>query len=251
MKVPVIEFNNLSFAYKSEAVLQNITLAINTGEIAAIVGPNGSGKTTLLRLALGLLKPTEGSVRVLGTSPAHARSRIGYVPQRLDLDRRYPITVLDVVLMGRIGKPFRPFFSAQDRSSALQALRDVELEQMRNAPFFSLSGGQQQRVLIARALCVQPQLLLLDEPTANVDKAISRQIYDTLQSLSARTTIVFVSHDINFVASIVSTVICIDRTVQIHHTGPITDQTFARVHGEHMAIVRHDQVCDNKEHHHG
>jgi zinc transport system ATP-binding protein len=251
MTVPVIEFNNLSFAYNSQMVLENITLAINTGEIAAIVGPNGSGKTTLLRLALGLLKPSAGSVQVLGSSPAQARSKIGYVPQRIDLDRRYPITVQDVVLMGRIAKPFRPFFSAQDRTRAREALEDVGLEQIRNAPFFSLSGGQQQRVLIARALCVEPQLLLLDEPTANVDKAISRQIYDTLKTLSARTTIVFVSHDINFVASIVSTVICIDRTIQIHHTGPITDQTFSRVHGEHMAVVRHDQVCDNKEHHHG
>ena len=126
-------------------------------------------KTTLMRLALGLLKPRHGSVKVLGAAPAQRRCSIGYVPQHLTYDTAFPVSVLDVVLMGRVERHWLGPHRRADRAKAIAALERVRLGHLKHRALSQLSGGQRQRVLIAQALVTEPELMLLDEPTANVD----------------------------------------------------------------------------------
>jgi zinc transport system ATP-binding protein len=168
---PVIELKNVNFAYEDGIhVLENVNLTIEKGDFACIVGPNGGGKTTLLKLILGLLQPNTGSVSVLQATPAKRRSSIGYVPQFSKFDAGFPVSVLDVVLMGCLRHSFIwGGYSAEQIELARKSLADVGLKGLENRGFAELSGGQKQRALIARALVSEPKILLLDEPTASVD----------------------------------------------------------------------------------
>ena len=168
-----------------------------------IVGPNGGGKTTLVKLILGLLRPQRGEVRVFGQPPHRARLRVGYMPQHVQHDPQFPVTVMDIVLMGRLGQGVLGWPGRADRRAAIDALAQVGMEEFRRRPFADLSGGQRQRVLIARALCCKPDLLLLDEPTSNVDSLVEARLLDLLRDLNRQMTIVMVSHDLGFVSGLV------------------------------------------------
>ena len=222
---PVIELRNVTFAYDGAPAIECADLAIRPREFVALVGPNGGGKSTLLKLMLGLLTPAAGSVRLLGGPPAVARRRVGYMPQFSQLDPRFPVTVMDVVLMGRLhgGLQFGPYAST-DRRIAREALRDVGLEELRNRPIHALSGGQRQRTLIARALACEPEILMLDEPSASLDMQVEEQLYALLKELNRRLTVLLVSHDVGFVSQFVSRVICVNRTIQAHRTSDVTGE---------------------------
>jgi zinc transport system ATP-binding protein len=244
MPQPVIEIERLDFSYDGALALQDVTLAVGRRDFACLVGPNGGGKTTLLKLILGLLVPTAGRVRVFGGTPEHARSRIGYMPQHAQVDPRFPVTAADVVLMGRVGRaetvgPYR----RPQREVAWQALREVGLYDLRNRHLGDLSGGQRQRVLIARALATEPELLLLDEPTANLDVQAENDLYELLRRLNERLTIVMVSHDLGFVSRFVKSVICVKRCVVVHPTSEITGQIIQEIYGADVCMIRHDQRC--------
>ena len=159
----VVEFDHVSFSYDSSPVLSDVSLCVFERDFLSVVGPNGGGKTTLVKLILGLIRPTDGSIKVLGKNPLKARSRMGYMPQYASLDPLFPVSVRDVVMMGLLGGGFNlgPFTRKQ-KSLADESLRKVELYDLRNRPFSDLSGGQRQRVLIARAIVSEPELLLLD-----------------------------------------------------------------------------------------
>ena len=238
---PAIELDRVSFAYDGAAVLEDVTLSLDARDFASIVGPNGGGKTTLLKLFLGLLRPTAGRVRVFGTTPQDARPRIGYLPQHATLDPLFPVSVLDVVLMGRLARawPIGPF-RARDRGKALDALAEVGLAPLRARPFAALSGGQRQRVLIARALSSEPDLLLLDEPTASLDVAVESDFYELLKRLNERLGVVLVSHDLGFVSHYVRRVVCVKRTVAVHPTSEVTGELIREVYGMDVRMVRHD-----------
>lgn len=216
-----------------------------------VVGPNGGGKSTLVKLVLGLLTPQSGTIRVLGESPSESRAAIGYVPQSLQFDPRFPITVLDVVLMGRLGSGLRlgPF-GRRDKEVADKALQRVDLNGLSRRRFSKLSGGQRQRALIARALVDEPRLLLLDEPTANVDQTFETQFQRTLRELAAEMPIVLVSHDLGFVSSWVEHVLCVNRNVHIHPTTSISGKTLHEIFDHEVVAVRHDQDCPPGEHIH-
>jgi len=201
MSAPVISIENLTFSYDGFPVLEDVNVAVQEREFACIVGPNGGGKTTLLKLMLGLLQPTKGRVRLFGVPPERARTRVGYLPQSYAYDPLFPVRVMDVVLMGRLdrGGLFGPY-RRSDREAALEALRQVEMAEFRHRPLAALSGGQRQRVLIARALACEPEVLLLDEPTASLDFTIEGELYELLRRLNERLTVVMVSHDIGFVS---------------------------------------------------
>ncbi|MFH1502790.1 MAG: ABC transporter ATP-binding protein [Candidatus Eisenbacteria bacterium] len=236
-----VDFRNVSLSYDGRDVLRNVTIAIESGDFVSIVGPNGGGKTTFLRLALGLLRPTRGTVRVLGTTPAAARSRIGYLPQRSGVDRDFPARVLDVVLTGRLpGVHAFGAYSAADREAAAEALRDVALADQALRSFSALSGGEQQRVLIARALTSEPELLLLDEPTSNLDVAMERGLYDLLGRLNERMTILLVTHDMGFVSDRTKTVVCMKQTLACHETGELTGEMIGAMYGHDVRAVIHD-----------
>jgi zinc transport system ATP-binding protein len=247
---PDIEINNLAFSYDTVPVLEDVNLKVKHGEFATIVGPNGGGKTTLLRLLLGILKPVQGKIAVLGSTPEKARLRVGYMPQHADLDPQFPVTVMDVVMLGRLGRRFGGRYSKEDRQLALKALAEVQLESMVRTAFSTLSGGQKQRALIARALCCNPEMLLLDEPTANIDPEVEENLLTILQELNQRMTILLVSHDMGFVSRVVKSVICVNRRVLIHPTSRVDGTLIKDVYGDDYCMVRHDHRCSEEGHSH-
>jgi len=238
---PVVEFRGVSFSYTGDPVLQQVSFEVRAGEFVSAVGPNGGGKTTLLRLILGTARPDAGEVRVFGGPPERARSRVGYVPQYARFDPLFPVTVLDVVRMGRVGNFAAGPYRRQDREAAQEALDTVGLSELRRRPFSALSGGQRQRVLIARALATHPELLLLDEPTASVDRAATAKLYELLVELARRLTILLVSHDTGVVSRFVSGVLCVNRTVAKHPVSRLTGQMLSELYGVDIALVRHDE----------
>ncbi len=240
---PVVSFRDVCFSYDGPMVLENASFAITDRDFVCVVGPNGGGKTTILRMMLGLIEPQRGSVTVLGTRPAQARRRIGYMPQHSSFDPQFPVCVMDVVLMGRLGRSalFGPY-GRSHRAVALQALEEVGLADVRTRAFAALSGGQRQRVLIARALACEPELLLLDEPTASLDPAVQDSLYSLLRDLNARLTVVVVSHDVGFVSAFFRTVVCVDHTVHMHPTSELTEQRVAEMYGRAVRFVHH-QAC--------
>jgi zinc transport system ATP-binding protein len=242
-ELPVIKLENVSFSYDGLPVLEDVNLTVDERDFLAIVGPNAGGKTTLLKLVLGLLKPTNGNIHVFGHSPEKDRDHIGYMPQHASLDLLFPVSVLDVVLMGRLGSANRfGFYRKEDYDAAVEALKRVEMEEIRNRPFSSLSGGQQQRVLIARALASNPRLLLLDEPTANIDVAVETELFEILHELNETITIVLVTHDLGFVSWYVKSVACVNRRVVVHPTSEITGEMINEIYGAHVHMVRHDST---------
>ncbi len=239
-----IQVRSLGFAYNGESIFSGCDLEIEAGEFAMMVGPNGGGKTTLLKLLLGLLVPAEGSIRIFGRQPRAARKTVGYVPQHVQLDPKFPVSVLDVVLMGRLGRtrwvgPFR----RRDRRAAHQALAQVGLAAMARTGFADLSGGQRQRVLIARCLAGDPRLLLLDEPTSNLDAEAEKEFLALLSRLNESLTILLVSHDVGFVSRYVDTVICVNRGISVHPTAELTGQSITDLYQQDIRLVRHDHDC--------
>ena len=237
---PVVVLEDVSKAFGSAGVLQDVTLKIRAGEFLCIVGPNGGGKTTLLKLLLGLIQPDRGRISVLGKSPVRSRCRIGYMPQYARHDPQFPITVMDVVLMGRLDKHWGGPWKNEDKTAAMTALDEVGLSVKANRLFEKLSGGQRQRVLIARALVSDPLLLLLDEPMAYVDVATEAKLYELLQNLNRRMTVLMVSHDLGFVSQHVEKVVCVNRTVVIHTTREITGEMIQDLYGAPVRGVQHN-----------
>jgi zinc transport system ATP-binding protein len=246
----VIELENVWFSYNGSPVLEDVNIVVHEKDFLSIVGPNAGGKTTILKLILGLIKPSKGVVRVFGNSPVKARARIGYMPQHTSLDPMFPVSVLDVVLMGRLGRSmYFGLYRKEDKEAAKEALKRVELYDVRHRPFAELSGGQSQRVLIARALVSGPDLLLLDEPTANVDIAVGTEFYDLLDQLNKNMTIVLVTHDLGFVSRYVKNVACVNRRVVSHPTCNISGAMINEIYGSDVHIIRHDAITTKVEKH--
>jgi len=240
---PVINLENVWFSYDSVPVIEDANLTVAKGDLVTIVGPNGGGKTTLLKLILGILSPNRGTIRVFGDAPGRVSSRIGYVPQHRRFDPRFPVNVLDVVLMGRVERSFGGFYRKKDRNAALEALEEVGLIGKKDSPFAALSGGERQRVLIARALVSSRELLLFDEPTSHLDSFAAEKLYDLFRTLNKTMTIVFVSHDVGLVTQVARKVVCVNRRVLIHPTSDLTGEILSDIYGGGMAIVRHNHCC--------
>ena len=235
----VIEVQNLRFSYSHYTVLDNVSLSIQAGDMASIVGPNGGGKTTLLKLILGLLEPERGTVKVYGESPRTNMGYLGYVPQYSRFDDQFPITVFEVVLTGRLEKRMG-FYSKEDRRASKEALDKVGLSELADRSFQKLSGGQRQRVLIARALAGRPSILLLDEPTSNVDAAVGSMLHELLEELNKTHTILLVTHDVGFVDDITNRVFCVNNIVHEHPADQLDASLISAAYGNQMRMVRHD-----------
>jgi zinc transport system ATP-binding protein len=237
---PIILAKNLAFAYDRIPVLEDVNLSVNAHDSICIVGPNGGGKTTLLKLILGLLKPDRGEIRVFGGSPADARLRIGYVPQYAHYDPHFPVTVLDVVLLGRLGRRFGGPYTAADKQGALAALAEMRMTDLAGQLFAAISGGQRQRVLIARALACDAEILILDEPTANIDAQTEINLFEILSELNKQMTIMLVTHDVGFAAKFFKSIACVNRQVIMHPTSELTGELIQDLYGGDMCMIRHD-----------
>jgi zinc transport system ATP-binding protein len=238
---PAISLRGVDFSYDAQPILTDVSFDLRDGEYAAVIGPNGGGKTTLLKLILGLLPPSRGTVRVFGVGPATARKRIGYMPQHPGLDPDFPVTVMDVVLMGRLGLGRKiGFFQRRDREAAEKALEEVRCGDCRNRPFSALSSGQRQRVLIARALASDPKLLMLDEPTSFLDPSVQEDLHELLHRLNERLTLIVVSHDVAFVSKYVEKVVCVNRSVALHPTAEVGGEIMSMLYGDtDVRLVNH------------
>ena len=238
-----ISLEGVSFAYGATPVLEDVHLEVPDGEFLGIVGPNAGGKSTLLKLVLGLLEPDGGRVRVLGRPPAAARHEIGYLPQHPAFARDFPITVGQVVLTGRLGRGrLAGGYRAHDREMARWAMTQTEVSDLAGRRIGSLSGGQLQRVLLARALACEPKVLILDEPTSNIDQRVESDIFDVLRALNRRMTILVVSHDIAFISAYVNRVACLNRTLICHPTEAIDGGVIHALYGGDVRRVAHSHA---------
>ena len=218
----LISLENVSFSFDAETVLDRISLEVNEGEFLGIIGPNGGGKTTLLRLMLGLIQPGSGSVKLFGQPIRAFRdwSKIGYIPQKAThIESRFPYTVEEVVLLGRISKVgMLHRFRSSDKDEVGKALEQVDMLPFRKRLITELSGGQQQKVFIAKGLVSNPAVLILDEPTVGVDIKSQDEFYHLLSRLNEENhmTLVVVSHDIDVIANEVNSLACLNQTLCYH-----------------------------------
>lgn len=244
----VITLRDVSFSYAEHVILQNINLSLYPDDFLGIVGANGGGKSTLLKLILGLLTPDSGHIEVFGLPPQQARTRLGYVPQFATFDSNFPITVQDTVLQGRLGKTHSLIgYNRHDRAIAEQVMRETDIIALKKHPMTALSGGQRQRVLIARALACEPEVLLLDEPTANIDPNHGDTIFELLHRLHERIAIILISHDVGFVSRSVTRVACLNRTLVCHATTPVDSDQIKHLYSTPMSMVQHDSRLDDKD----
>ncbi len=239
-ETPIIEVHGLYAGYDDEDVLRDVDLEVYERDFIGLLGPNGGGKTTLFRVLLGLLEPREGTVRIFGKPVKEGRRHIGYVPQYIEFDREFPIRVWDVARMGRLShsRLARRFTSADDEV-VCSALESVGMLEFRERHVGDLSGGERQRVYIARALASEPDVLLLDEPTASVDPKARTSIYELLRELNEHMAIVISSHDVGVVSAYVKTVGCINRHLFYHHDEKLTSEMLEFAYQCPVEMVAH------------
>lgn len=237
MSAVAVELNGVSVTLGRQLVLEDVDMRVPVGDYVALIGPNGGGKTTLLRVILGLIRPDCGEVRVFGGSPEEARGRVSYVPQYARFDLGFPIRVIDVVRAGQLG--VRGLSGHEARARALGILEQLEIGGLADSAIGALSGGQLQRVLIARALAVEPELLILDEPTASLDVQSADAFYELLRTLSERMTVVLTSHDVTGISTRVKSVACLNRRLFFHPSGEVTSEMLAEVYGCDIDLVAH------------
>lgn len=241
MSSKAITVKGLSVSYERKVVLSNIYLDIEQGFLYGIIGPNGAGKSTLFKALLGLIKPNAGEVLIEGTAIQSKRRKVVYVPQKSDVDWSFPATVLDVVLMGRY--PHKKLFQRldpKDNEMALEALREMGIENLAKRQIGELSGGQQQRVFLARAICQQADIFLLDEPFVGVDMTTEEKIIHLLKKLAAEgKTLLVVHHDLSSVREYFDKIILLNQRLIAYGD---TDQTFteenvAQTYGGQLPIL--------------
>ncbi|RBQ28355.1 metal ABC transporter ATP-binding protein [Aliarcobacter vitoriensis] len=244
----LININKLFFKYQKTDVLENVNLTIKNDDFLAIIGPNGGGKSTLLKLILGLLPIQNGTIE-----KNIKTSEVGYVPQNTNLNIDFPITALEVVLMGHISSKKRFFgYSKDEIACALTSLEQVGMKEFSNKKIGDLSGGQRQRVFIARALCSNPKIMLLDEPTASIDVKGQQEIYELLKELNKSICIVVVSHDLSILLNYAKNVAHVNRSLvfhsleQVQKNVTLTDDHLCEV--ELLSALGKTQICCNHVH---
>jgi zinc transport system ATP-binding protein len=247
---PLLEVERVSYRYGDALVLEGVSLAVAKGEFFGVIGPNGSGKTTLLRIMLGLIRPTAGDVKLFGRAVGSFRDwgRVGYMPQKTAFDGALPVTAAEVVATGLIPLlGFRRRIGPDEHRKITESLARVGMEKLAHARMGALSTGQQQRILIARALVSDPELLLLDEPTASIDVEAQSSFYTLLRSFNRErgVTLVIVSHDIGVVAQEVSRVACLNRQVIFcgRPSDVLTQEALSTLYVSSVRLVPHQDPC--------
>jgi ABC-type Mn2+/Zn2+ transport system ATPase subunit len=251
----LIEFNDVSIAYQDQLALQHVTLTIPQGTQVAVVGPNGAGKSTLFKALVGLLPVREGQITIHGQSLHAHRDCVAYLPQHEEVDWRFPVTVHDVVMMGRMGhQGWFKFTSAGDNPLVEQCMRKMNVLDLSERPIGDLSGGQQQRVFLARALAQEPHILLMDEPFTGVDQATQETTLELLKELKADNVTVMVStHDLNMARQYFETILVINKEVIAFGDAQVVfnQNTIQRAFGPHLLtmndLILVDDCCSHDE----
>ncbi len=242
MMSEILSLENLWLFKNGHAVLEGISLSLEEGDFLGLIGPNGGGKSTLLKVILGLINPDKGAVKVFGLNPKEARGQVGYMPQKTLFDPNFPVTALEVVLMGRFSRTgLLRRYGRADQEAALEALASVGMSDKADREIGALSGGEQQRVFVARSLVSQPRLLLLDEPTAGVDAAQQAEFYELLRRLNREggITIVLVSHDITAVSKYVNKIACLNQRLFYHGSKELTAEDIEKAYGCPVEMIAH------------
>ena len=236
-----IHVEKLNIYYNNIPALKNISLDVYEGEFLGIMGPNGGGKSTLLKAILGLISINSGEISIYGSDRSSSRGLIGYVPQFTNMNRQFPITVLETVMTAQLNKGLHPFFKFkdQDREYALSQLEKVNLVHLADRQISDLSGGEFQRLLIARALAIKPKILLLDEPTASVDPSSRAHIFSLLEDLNKEITVVLVTHDLMAISSVVHKLACLNQTLIYHGEPQLTAHTLSNLYGCPVDLIAH------------
>lgn len=234
----LISLDKVNVNYGSTKIFEQIDLKISEGDFLGIIGPNGSGKTTLLKTIIGLIKPSGGKVNL------KKGTRIGYVPQFSNFEKSFPILVKEVVQMGVIDHKIIPFFRPAknqiDKSDEI--MKTVGIYDLKDRKINQLSGGQLQKTLIARALMANPDVLILDEPTASLDSKSTNEIYELLKRLNETKTVVLVSHDLSAVSSYVKNIACLNGSLHVHDDNLITVELMNEVYGCPIDLIAHGNV---------
>ncbi|SHJ67554.1 metal ABC transporter ATP-binding protein [Parasporobacterium paucivorans] len=230
-----VQIDHLSVYYGDTPAIKDVCLEVAQGEFLGIIGPNGGGKSTLLKAILGLIPANTGTIRIFSDGP------LGYVPQFATMDKRFPISALEVVLTAR-QKPGLSLFkgySKEDRTMALMQMEKVGIQNLAKRQIAGLSGGEFQRLLIARALALEPKILLLDEPTASVDAGSRTQIYNLLEELNKDMTIILVSHDLLAVSSKVQKLACMNGELVYHGEPELSEGVVNKLYGCPVELIAH------------
>lgn len=236
-----VHIENLSVHYGHTPAIMGVCLDVSDGEYLGIIGPNGGGKSTLLKAILGLIPVSSGNISIYGGNAHKNRSLVGYVPQFALLNRKFPISLFEVVLTGHLKQGIAPFFrySSKDNESVYTLLEKVGITDLANRQISELSGGEFQKMLIARALATNPKLLLLDEPTASVDAASRDQIYSLLAELNKNMTIILVTHDLLAVSSQVNRLACLNGQLVYHGEPELTEKAVNNLYGCPVDLIAH------------
>jgi len=252
-KKKLLELEAVSAGYNGNIVLEDVNLVLHRQDFLGVIGANGSGKTTLLKLLLGLKKPLSGSICFYFGNRENPKKHIGYLPQHAMFDKKFPITVIDIVLSGLTSAVgLLKSFSSGDRDRAADVLEQMGIEDLRNRAIGTLSGGQMQRVFLARALVSSPDILVLDEPDTFVDQNFARAFYEILEELNSRIAIVLVSHDLGMISSHVKSIACINRTLFYHESNVISPELLDSYNCP-IDLITHGELPHRvlKEHSHG
>lgn len=247
-----IEVEGLSVSFDGRTVLENVHWSVACGTAAAIIGPNGGGKSTLLRTLVGRVRPDTGTVRIMGRTGKPAPGVLSYVPQNEEIEWRFPISVYEVVLQGRLSRRSwwqRP--NAEDREIALQAIQRVNLSEHAFRPIGDLSGGQRQRALLARAVAQDADLILMDEPATALDATAQHDLLDILQEMRDEgKTVVTTTHDLDCLTDRFDSVLCLRGRVVCHGTPreTLTPETLSAVFGRHIAMFTKEGEVTMVEH---
>jgi len=221
----LVEIRNLSAGYGQNIVLRDVSLSIQQFDFIGVIGPNGGGKTTLLKALLGLIPPLAGEIVFEESMIGGNAHRIGYLPQINNIDRKFPVTVYDVVRSGLMSrKRLVGRYSSEENERAITLMDEMGIAAIRNKAIGELSGGQIQRALLCRALVNNPKLLILDEPNTYVDNRFERELYEKLKLLNEKLAILLVSHDLGTISTYVKSYACVNSSLHYHSGNEVTDE---------------------------
>lgn len=252
-QTPLIELHQLTAGYEARPVLRNVDLTVYERDFLGIIGPNGGGKTTLIKCILGLLPLTAGHLRFFQNGQAVETLTMGYLPQYNSIDRKFPISVEEVILSGLSSqKSLTSRFTERHREKARAVITRMGLEGLEHRSIGQLSGGQLQRALLGRAIVADPAVLILDEPSTYIDKQFEARLYELLTEINRKCAIILVSHDIGTVLQQVKSIACVNETLDYHPALEVTGEWLEKNFHCPIELLGHGTLPHRilGEHHH-